>query len=248
MFNKISSFLNKASVLFIISILLISCDKDVKIEFSEINIESTKSTVISINYPKASGTIDVAKRINHTLENYMVNQTNLTEDSVINISIDDAVKQFDNAFDRFKQAFPDTKQKWEVIIDGEVTYRSPEVISIAINSYLDTGGAHGNTNVRFFNFNAQSGELLTKKDMILNSKGLSDLVERLLKVEIKTNDNGETMEDFFFGNDFQLPESLGYSDEGLIILYNPYEIASYAQGIIEFTIPFEEVNQFLNIY
>ena len=48
-------------------------------------------------------------------------------------------------------------------------------------------------------------------------------------------------------NRFELPESLGYSDEGLIILYNPYEIASYAQGIIEFSIPYEDVNSFLNV-
>ncbi len=56
------------------------------------------------------------------------------------------------------------------------------------------------------------------------------------------------MEDYFFGNDFQLPESLGFSDEGLIILYNPYEIASYSQGIIEFTIPYDTINDYLNIY
>ena len=55
------------------------------------------------------------------------------------------------------------------------------------------------------------------------------------------------MEDFFFGKDFQLPETLGYSDEGLIVLYNPYEIASYSQGIIEFTIPYSEISSFLNI-
>ena len=55
------------------------------------------------------------------------------------------------------------------------------------------------------------------------------------------------MEDEFFGKDFQLPETIGYSDEGIIILYNPYEIASYAQGIVEFTIPFEDVSSFLNV-
>lgn len=247
MFNINASILKKTSLIILLLTFVFSCDKDVKIDFTETNIEKSKSTIISINYPKASGTKEVAKRINETLENYIVNQTNLTEDSIINMPINDAVEQFDMAYDSFKKDFPDSTQKWEVLIDGEVTYRSPEVISIAINSYLDTGGAHGNTNVRFFNFNSQTGALFSKKDLISDFKGLSEIVEQQLKAEIKANAEDELMEDFFFGKDFQLPESIGFSEEGLIILYNPYEIASYAQGIIEFTIPFEEVSSFLNV-
>lgn len=247
MFNINATILKKTSLLILLLIFVFSCDKDVKIEFTENNIETSISTIVSINYPKANGTKEVAKRINETLENYIVNQTNLTEDSIINMPVNDAVEQFDKAFERFKKDFPDTTQKWEVLIDGEVTYRSPEVISIAINSYLDTGGAHGNTNVRFFNFNSQTGALLSKKELISDSKRLSEIVEQHLKEEIKANAEDELMEDFFFGKDFQLPETIGFSEEGLIVLYNPYEIASYAQGIIEFTIPFEEVSSFLKV-
>ena len=247
MFNINATILKKTSLLILLLIFVFSCDKDVKIEFTENNIETSISTIVSINYPKANGTKEVAKRINETLENYIVNQTNLTEDSIINMPVNDAVEQFDKAFERFKKDFPDSTQKWEVLIDGEVTYRSPEVISIAINSYLDTGGAHGNTNVRFFNFNSQTGALLSKKELISDSKRLSEIVEQHLKEEIKANAEDELMEDFFFGKDFQLPETIGFSEEGLIVLYNPYEIASYAQGIIEFTIPFEEVSSFLKV-
>ena len=65
----------------------------------------------------------------------------------------EAAKQFDTEYANFKNQFADSDQKWEALIDGEVTYESPELISIAINSYLDTGGAHGNGYVKFFNFN-----------------------------------------------------------------------------------------------
>jgi len=247
MFNKILEILKKYSLLIALLTLVYSCEEEVNIDFSEENIESSKSTEISINFPKAEGTAAIASKINKTISTYIVNQINLSEDTVENITIDDAVTKFNDEFNSFKNDFPDSSQIWEAFIDGEVTYRSSEVICIAINSYLDTGGAHGNTNVKFFNFDPQTGKLFGKKDLIDNMSAFSKVVEQKLLEKIKTDAENEPMEDVFFGKDFQLPETLGYSDEGIIILYNRYEIASYAQGIVEFTIPFEEVNSYLMI-
>jgi len=246
MFNRLYLILKK-NVIFIVALSIIfSCKEEVKIDFSEENIETSQNAEISINFPKAEGNKVVSELINNTIQNYIISQTNLSEDSLTNLSIDEAVERFNTEFKTFKVDFPDSSQKWEAFIDGEVTYRSPEVISMAINSYLDTGGAHGNTNIRFFNFNPQSGELYSKTELISNVEGLSEVITNQLKKEIKSNSD-QPMEDFFFGKDFQLPESIGFSDEGLIILYNPYEIASYSQGIIEFTIPYEEVSSFLKV-
>nr|WP_321232681.1 DUF3298 and DUF4163 domain-containing protein [uncultured Psychroserpens sp.] len=238
--------MKKYSSLILILTIIFSCKKEVKIDFTEQSIETSEIAEIAINFPKAIGSEDVANQINKVISNYIVNQMNLTEDNAEMSSIDDAVAKFNYEFRSFKIDFPDATHKWEAFIDGEVTYYSPEIISIALNSYFDTGGAHGNTNVRFFNFNPQTGTQFNTKDLIGNIEGLSEVVEQKLKEKIKGNTSNESMEDEFFGKDFQLPESFGYSDEGLIILYNPYEIASYAQGIIEFTIPFEEISSFLN--
>ena len=246
MFNKLKPILKKHLIFIVILSFIFSCKEEVNIEFSEEHIETSKDADIAINYPKAEGNKDVSERINTTIENYIVSQTNFSEDSLTNVSIKEAVERFNSEFNTFKSDFPDSPQKWEAFIDGEVTYRSPEVICMAINSYLDTGGAHGNTNVRFFNFNPQTGQLYSKRELISNVNELSKLIESKLKEKAKSNAD-EPMEDFFFGKDFQLPETIGYSDESLIVLYNPYEIASYSQGIIEFTIPYSEISSFLNI-
>ncbi|MFK7782622.1 DUF3298 domain-containing protein [Psychroserpens sp.] len=227
-------------------VTIFSCKNEVEIKFIEENIETSKAADISINFPKAEGDKAVSELINSVIQNYIVSQTNLTDDSLNNVSIDEAVKRFNTEFKTFKNDFPESSQKWEAFIDGEVTYRSPEVICIAVNSYLDTGGAHGNTHIKFFNFNPQTGQLYSKAEIINDIQGLSGVITNKLKEEVKSNSD-EPMEEFFFGKDFQLPESLGFSDEGLIVLYNPYEIASYSQGIMEFTIPFEDINSYFNI-
>lgn len=238
--------MKKPEIIILVLLLFLACKKEVAINFTEHSIESTKEAIIALNYPKAEGAETVSNRINATLEAHIMNQINLSETTPKNHNLNEAVSQFDDAYNKFVTDFPDTSQKWEALIDGEVTYRSAEIISIVLSCYLDTGGAHGNTNVKFFNFDPQTGEQLKLGDLISNNEELTILIKKYLNTEIDANVN-EPMENVFFGENFKMPESIGYSDDGLIILYNPYEIATYAQGIIEFSIPFEEVDPFLNI-
>ncbi|WP_026754222.1 DUF3298 and DUF4163 domain-containing protein [Sediminibacter sp. Hel_I_10] len=239
--------MKKIAVILVMLTFLTSCNEEVQISFEDTFIETTKEAKISIDIPRATGTASVASTINKVLEAHVANQTNMANDSVKDQSIDDAIQKFNYEYTSFKNDFPESPQQWEALIDGEVTYQTPEIISIAINSYLDTGGAHGNTVVKFFNFNGQTGAPLEKKDLINNMEAFSKVVAQRFQTETKPNNEQETMEDFFFGEQFKLPESIGFSDEGVVILYNTYEIASYAQGITEFTIPFAEVEAYLNV-
>ena len=53
---------------------------------------------------------------------------------------------------------------------------------------------------------------------------------------------------FWFEDDtFYLPETIGFQDSSIIILYNPYDIASYADGTIEIIIPLEDVESHLKV-
>lgn len=224
-----------------------SCDDEVNITFEDTLIETADQAKISIDIPKAVGTNSVADNINKVIETYVANQTNMANEEFEEKSIDQAIKKFNMEYETFSNDFPEGLQQWEALIDGEVTYQTPEIISITINSYIDTGGAHGNTTVGFLNFNAQTGGELTNSDLISDREKFSNIVERYFENETAPkNENGE-IQDFFFGKDFQLPESIGFSDEGVIILYNTYEIASYAQGITEFVIPYSEVESVLTM-
>ena len=49
----------------------------------------------------------------------------------------------------------------------------------------------------------------------------------------------------FDSETFKLPKHIGYSDDGIILLYNTYEIAPYTTGIIEFSVPFDEAKPYL---
>ncbi len=231
----------------LVSLVIVSCKKEIHLTFSETNFAKNENAIIEINVPNANEANTIAESINSTIENFIVNAISFGEDSLISISLDDAVKKFDSIYIAFKDDFEENSLIWEALIDGEVTYQSPEITCIAINSYLNTGGAHGNMNISFLNFNSQTGELLQNDGLIKNKIGFIKLAKRCfnLKLEEESNENG--FNDYFFGDGFQFPANIGFSDEGVILLYNVYEIAPYSEGITEFTIPFEEALPYLQL-
>lgn len=241
--------MKKATLLILVLMAFLGCKKEQPLTFSEAALSENKAANIEIIYPKAHGNNAITDRINQTIENYVIAQLNINDAKVANLN--DAITLFNNDYTQFKNEFADSSQKWEASIEGEVIYNMPTIVCIAINAYLNTGGAHGNSRIDFLNFNPQTGQLYTQKELIKDLENFSAVTQNYLNKEMDraSTDNTETSDiaDYFFGKDFQLPESFGFSDEGLIILYNTYEIASYAQGITEFTIPYQDIANYLNI-
>lgn len=229
-------------------LVLFSCKKDLPLSFTEQHIETSENTIVDINYPKAEGPQKVTERINKTIENYLANEINMSETPDDNLSLDDAVTNFDNEYKSFKEDFSDSTQQWEASIESEITYLSETIICMSVNSYLDTGGAHGNSHVSFLSFDKITGELLKQEDIIKDEASFKEFVKPYFIKATQGLSDDSSLEDLFFGEDFQLPENIGFGEDGLILLYNVYEIASYSQGFTEFSIPYEKAKPYLKIY
>jgi hypothetical protein len=59
------------------------------------------------------------------------------------------------------------------------------------------------------------------------------------------NEIADKKQNYFDPNNFTLPENIGFDDDGLILLYNTYEIAPYSSGLTEIHIPFDEIDSLL---
>lgn len=239
--------MKKISLALITALVLLACNEDVKLQFETQHIEKSSDAVIVINYPKAIGTKAVAEKINQQLEHVIANEMNMAETPENEVSLSQAVSQFDKEYKTFKKDFQDSAQKWEAKVDGKILFESPEVITISLQSYIDTGGAHGNSRVTYLNFNPKNGVLLAQNDIISDLAEFKKVAEKAFKEQTKPKDNDESMEDFFFGEDFQLPSNIGFTQNGLIMLYNNYEIASYAQGNTKIILPYDQINSQLKV-
>ncbi len=236
----------KKLLVLVLAFVSFSCLEETQLSFNETNLKSSDNAIVEINVPNADGESLVSKLVNTKIENHIGNALNFSEDESDSISLSDAIKKFDEEYKTFKNDFEENALVWEAMFDGEVTYQSSEIISIAINSYLNTGGAHGNLNITLLNFDPVTGDLLNFDDLISNKQMFQDVAKLHFKMATEAKEESD-FEDYFFGEEFHLPANIGFCDEGVILFYNVYEIASYAVGITEFTIPYEEVKQYIKV-
>ncbi|MFI1744906.1 DUF3298 domain-containing protein [Thalassobellus sediminis] len=227
-------------IIFCCFFFLLNCNEDIKTTFSETTISTDNNDVVIVNIPKAYGNETIINQINSEINKTVVAALYIGEsDSVPHISIEESITNFNKEYQSFKTNFSESKQIWEAQIDGEILYQSPEIMSIVITSYINTGGVHGNLNISFLNFNSETGNLIHNKDLLKNIVAFKEIAKTYFDEAIKDNDV------LFDSKSFQLPTNIAYNEEGIVLLYNTYEIAPYSSGIIEFTIPFEKVSNFL---
>jgi len=221
-------------------LIFISCETETKITFEEIEITSKKNSIVSIIIPKASGTTEITNNINEGISNTIINILNF-EETDDDENIEELIIKFNDEFNAFKNDFPDSSQVWEVQIDGDVMYQSAEVISIALTSYWNTGGAHGVLTITILNFNPQTGFQISTADLFTDIEAIENITKSYFEKTINEKDIST-----FDTNGFELPRNIGFTEDGILMLYNVYEVASYADGIIQFTVPYNKISSYLN--
>lgn len=220
--------------------LIFSCNKDIKTTFLDATISTKNNDIVTINIPKAYGNESIINQINSEIDKTVINALHIGDpDSIPSISIEESIISFNKEYQLFKTNFPESAQVWEAQIDGELLYQSPEITSMAITTYINTGGAHGNINITFLNFNSETGHLIPNNNLFKNIDAFMKIANTYFNETIKDNDI------LFDSEKFVLPANIAYNEEGVVLLYNTYEIAPYSSGIIEFTIPFKKASDFL---
>ena len=232
--------LKKILVPLCFAFLIFSCKNDTNIVFLDSNITTKNNAIVEVNIPVSSGISEASVSINTAIKNTIISVLQISDtENLPHTSIEKSITAFNNEYMSFISDFPDSPQNWEAQIDGEILYQSPEIISIAITSYINTGGAHGNLNISLKNFNATTGNLISNDNLFKNTNAFKKMALPYFKNAIKEK------EGVFEFNNFELSANMAYSNEGLLCLYNTFEIASFSSGIIEFTIPYNEINPLL---
>lgn len=140
----------------------------------------------------------------------------------------------------------DTSQ-WNAAIDGDVNYDSEMYVTISLELYSFSGGAHGYNEDKLLTYDKKNGEMVKILDLIKDKNAFKELVEKMFREQEDIPAVGNINETgFMFPNDaFELAENIGFTEKGVILIYNQYEISSYADGKKTLVIPFEKAKDFL---
>lgn len=202
--------------------------------------------LVSVSIPEATDSSSLAFTINRSLEEEVIATLDY-DDGVEASTIQEAIVSFGLAFQELKAQFPDEQMGWEADIVGEISYEDNRMISLKVSTYTFTGGAHGFSFLRFLNFDKVAGIEQNALDFFIDPVGLTKLAEIEFRkhYDLPTTSGINDSGFMFEGDVFYLPENIGFSDQGVDLIYNTYEVASYADGVIYIPLSWKQINSLL---
>jgi len=233
---------------------VISCKDNLDFTFKKYEKISERSCTDSC--PKATITVPFFKKgsfvsdsINHKIFNTIKDIVYFGEEPYQSMDYEELLNSFMNSYEEMKADFPDESIGWEATIIGDIRYQSDHLINIGISSYLYTGGAHGYGSLTSLLFDKKTGIAITNKELFNNEKSFIAYAEKKFRKEQNIPDNlSINTTGLLFDNDeFKLPDNIFFTDQGLVLYFYTYDIASYTDGPQELILPYSEVDPYLKI-
>jgi hypothetical protein len=164
-------------------------------------------------------------------------------------SIEFAGKQFIADFERAKKEFPEGSLGWYYKGSVNINIITDTLISLEANVEYFTGGAHGGYGTYFVNVRPSTGETVRLLDVFRPGyeEPLRIIAEKEFRKAMEAADTSSFAEEGFeFPDDkFQLNNNFGFTKDGIVFVYNLYEIGPYVSGAPEVLIPYGEIRKWL---
>lgn len=187
-------------------------------------VKQTKELItIGASYPKVSGLSDkkFEAEVNQSLEKK-------TKDFIEEI---DAMATRDKEFIRTS----DTNIKYECYVNYEC-YINGTILSIVVDYYSYTGGAHGLTYREAINIDIKNNSYLSLKDLFKDKENYKEHVVNAIHEKM------EEEPEKYFSTEVSSIENFNeknfyVKDNKLVVFFQIYDIAPYVSGMPEFVIP-----------
>lgn len=128
---------------------------------------------------------------------------------------------------------------------GKPIWIEQDFVSYSIwDSSYGEGAAHGMEHIRHYVFDIKTGRRITAEEIFNETKMIefSSLISGKLYEKYK---NEEYPPIFYYGADAFHLENVSFTENVVTVTYNPYEVACYAEGVINVDFSMEEVLPYL---
>ena len=162
-------------------------------------------------------------------------------------TLDALATAFLEGFSVARRKFQDaaSTRRWSIHKTVQVLRNEAGVFSLRLEETADTGGAHPNSAVILRSFRIPEGTRLDLTDLF-TSRARAEfhaLAERRLR-EVRGIPSGVSLRDagFLLGDgELRVGDNFAITEDGLIVAFDPYEIAPYSMGPTELVLTAEEL-------
>lgn len=120
-------------------------------------------------------------------------------------------------------------------------------LSVNISRYAFTGGAHGMHHNTIINYDVNTGQHITLDSLVppKHQDSLNKVISNQLKENYGLQPDESLKKAGLFEDNIEAASNYCITDGGISFIYNPYEIAPYAMGIIIVFIPENNIKSIL---
>lgn len=157
-----------------------------------------------------------------------------------------------------REAADEAVEEFAAICDD--SFDTPWTATLSVSSVAETmdtvlvytilrdeyaGGAHGMRSVECHNYSIAGGYELASGDLFTErqAEALAGLIRRKLYALFLADDDEGLARAGFFPEQIGMTENFRITREGITFLYNPYDIACYAVGLVEVAVTNEELDE-----
>lgn len=236
--------------------VLISCKNEPILTHSSVFFTESELAIceletcpsITIEYPLFKETNAASQVFNSGIKRKILYGLYLGENTPdTTATIAEAAKEFVIASRDHKTEF-DLDLDYEADVSIFEIYRDEQLICFEENFYQYTGGAHGMSATFFLVAEIGTGNIISAQDLFADYEGFSKVAEkefrrqRGLSLDVPLDET----EYWFEEGEFYLPYSPGINETGFQFIYQPYDIAPYSEGFVEFTVSWDLAQPYLS--
>ena len=140
-------------------------------------------------------------------------------------------------------------------LEMEVAWQTPKLLTLIDKSYEFRGGAHGMSYTFYYNFDLKQNKQLLFSDIIAADKTAE--VRKLVLDELCNYFDVPNIDTLYTGylmldsnqdtpNTFPVEQAnIGLTEKGVVFQFQHYQIACYAAGMPEATLPYAQIKEAL---
>ncbi|EYE87525.1 hypothetical protein Q428_12855 [Fervidicella metallireducens AeB] len=135
---------------------------------------------------------------------------------------------------------------YEIRQSYKVGYNKNGLLSIEMNNYIYTGGAHPMLYNTCYNYDLKTGKRLKLKDLFKNT-GYKKVVSNELIKQIKKENPYITKQECYDVYNITGNEAFYITSDSIVICYRPYQISGYGSAAPEFKVPLRLLKKYLKV-
>ena len=198
----------------------------------------------NIFYLNVSGSDAVlAEAVNKAVQARTIAGLDGNKNLPIEVALDSAGIKFIDQFVQLKRDIPEQTQGQAIQLTSNVPLNNPKVMTVRLDFFFSTGGAHPNAASAVMSFDLQNGgRELTAADLLQDTNAVLPLLEKAYKQskQLKeTDDIGQLL--LTENKKLPLPVNVGVVPEGILFAYNDYEVAPHAVGPADIVLTWEQL-------